>query len=199
MRAGRTGREDRIDGVEESRPALTLTDSLGREVVIAGRPERIVSLSPALTETLFAVGAGPRVVAVTTADTHPPEAKALPTVGGFSPKTLSIEAVVGQRPDLVLGNGRIQRAVVESLEGLGVTVLALDAETIEEVAANIRLVGRATGNEPEAGRIADDMLRRAGVVRGLSAADPAGSAPASPISSGTSRSRRVDRGRSSAR
>ncbi len=161
----------------ESSPALTLTDSLGRKVVIARRPERIVSLAPALTETLFAVGAGPRVVAVTTADTYPPEAKALPTVGGFSPKTLSVEAVVGQRPDLVIATGRFQQAAVESLQALGVTVLALDADTIEEVAANIRLVGRATGTEAEAGRIADDMLRRAGAVRRRTAAGPAGKRP----------------------
>lgn len=161
----------------ESSPSLTLTDSLGRKVTIARRPERIVSLAPALTETLFALGAGPRVVAVTTADTHPPAVAALPKIGGFSPKTLSVEAVVGQRPDLVVCTGRLQQSAVESLEGLGVTVLALDADTIEEVGANIRLVGRATGTEAEAGRIADDMLRRAEAVRKRSAADSAGRRP----------------------
>ncbi len=164
-------------GTTSPSPSLTLTDSLGRRVTIARRPERIVSLAPALTETLFAVGAGPRVVAVTTADTHPADVKALPTVGGFSPKTLSVEAVVGQKPDLVVSTGRLQQSAVESLEGLGVTVLALDADTIEEVAANIRLVGRATGTEAEAGRIADDMLRRAEAVRKRPAADPAGKRP----------------------
>src|SRR4029079_8015983 len=84
---------------------VTVTDGLGRTVTVPRKPERIVSLAPAMTETLFAVGAGPRVVAVTTSDSYPPEVKQLPTVGGFAPKTISTESVLALKPDLVLTAG----------------------------------------------------------------------------------------------
>lgn len=149
---------------------VTVTDGTGRSVTVARKPERIVSLAPAATETLFAVGAGPRVVAVTTSDTYPPEAKQLPTVGGFSPKTISTEAVLALRPDLVLTAGRLQQSVAESLAKLGLTVVPLEPNTLEEVAAAVELVGRATGCDKRAGEVAADFRGRLAAVRGRTAA-----------------------------
>src|SRR2546423_13787712 len=69
---------------------IHLTDALRRQVTIQALPQRIVSLAPSNTERLFAVGAGSTVVGVTTADTYPPEVAAVPKVGGFVPKSISI-------------------------------------------------------------------------------------------------------------
>src|SRR2546422_9987694 len=72
---------------------LHLTDALGRQVTMKALPQRIVSLAPSNTERLFAVGAWSTVVGVTTVDTYPPEVAALPKVGGFVPKSISIETI----------------------------------------------------------------------------------------------------------
>ena len=149
---------------------LTVADGLGRTVTIPRRPERIVSLAPAMTETLFAVGAGPRVVAVTTADSYPPEVKQLPTVGGFTPKTLSTEAVLAQRPDLVVLTGGIQKPLAEPLEKMGLTVLAFEPKTLEATADMIEQVGRVTDCDARAAEVTADFRRRLAAVRERSAA-----------------------------
>ena len=77
---------------EEARP--------GRPTV-APTPARIVSLAPSVTETLFALGAGPRVVAVSTFCDYPPEVRSLPKIGSFVAP--SVEAIIAQRPDVVIG------------------------------------------------------------------------------------------------
>jgi iron complex transport system substrate-binding protein len=142
-----------------------VTDSLGRSVTIPHRPERIVSLSPAATETLFAVGAGPRVVAVTTTDNYPPEVKRLPTIGGFSPETISVEAILAQKPDLVVAGGRFQEPVVRAIAKFGPAVIVLDPGTLAEVQEAITLVGRATGQETQAAAVVADFHRRLEAVR----------------------------------
>jgi iron complex transport system substrate-binding protein len=156
---------------EEGFP-LTVTDALGRTVTIPRRPRRIVSLAPAVTETLFAVGAGPRVVAVTTMDTYPAEVKRLPKVGGFSPETISTEAILAQGPDLVLAGGAFQEPVVEAVSKLGQAVVVIDPTTLAEVVDSIALVGRATGQEAEAAGVVADFRRRLGAVRRRSAKVP---------------------------
>src|SRR5262249_58558242 len=122
-------------------------DDLGRTVTVSRPPRRIVSLAPGITETLFAVGAGPRLVAVTTTDTYPPEVKRLPTVGGFAPETISLETLLAQKPDLVIAGGRFQQPVVESLTKLGVPAVVIDPDTLAAVEDAIVLIGRLTGQE----------------------------------------------------
>jgi iron complex transport system substrate-binding protein len=149
---------------------LTLADDLGRTVTLPRRPERIVSIAPGQTETLFAVGAGPRVVAVTTVDTYPPEVKGLPKVGGFGPKTINLEAILAQRPDLVLTTGRLHQQTVEALERLGVVAFAREPSSFEEVAASIETVGRLTDCEAKANGVAADFRRRLAAARERTAA-----------------------------
>lgn len=141
---------------------VAVTDSLGRTVTIPRKPERIVSLTPATTETLFAIGAGPRVVAVTEADTFPPEATKLPK---FNPIAVNTEALLARRPDLVFTIGPFHRPLVETLEKFGVTAVALEPPTTDEVADTIELIGRAVGCEPAAKGVAADFRRRLVAVR----------------------------------
>jgi iron complex transport system substrate-binding protein len=105
---------------------IHMTDTLGRQVTIKILPQRIVSLAPANTERLFAVGAWHAVVGVTTVDTYPPEVATVRKVGGFVPKSLSIETIVSLKPDLVLAAGELQRPTIEALERLGLTVVAIE-------------------------------------------------------------------------
>ena len=113
-----------------------------RTIELAARPERIVSLSPSATEGLFAVGAGPQVVAADEYSDFPAEA---PTtdLSGFTP---NVEAIVAYEPDLVVVSYD-PGDLVASLAAVGVPVLMLDAAVdLDDVMAQLGILGRVTGN-----------------------------------------------------
>ncbi|NLC38677.1 MAG: cobalamin-binding protein [Clostridia bacterium] len=144
--------QDPVSGQEPNLPQMenpdlgfpvTIVDSLGREITIEKIPERIISLSPAITEILFAIDAGEMIVGVTDYCHYPPEALEKPRVGGFSDPNL--ELIIEAEPEVVFVAGGIQADMVKLFEDLGISVVALDAQTLDEVLANIELAGLVTG------------------------------------------------------
>ena len=117
---------------------MRLKDALGREHVFSEPPERIVSLVPSITETLFALGLGARVVGVTDFCVHPEEGvRQKPRVGGT--KNPSRERIQGLAPDLVLANKEENRQRdIERLEAAGVRVFVTYARTLGEAIEEIR-------------------------------------------------------------
>ena len=145
---------------------IHMTDTLGRRVTIKALPQRMVSLAPSNTERLFAVGVWHAVVGVTTVDTYPPAVAAVRKVGGFVPKSMSIETIVSLKPDLVLAAGELQRPTIEALERVGLTVVAIEAPgSFDEVYADITLVGRLTDHEQETRRVVEEIQSRLERVR----------------------------------
>lgn len=133
---------------------VTVEAANGR-VTIEQRPERIVSLSPTATETLFAIGAGPQVVAVDERSNHPPEAPKT-SLSGFKP---NVEAIVEHRPDLVVLASDIDD-VVAKLQKVNVPVLVEpSAADFDEAYDQILDLGAATGNADRARQVVDDMKR----------------------------------------
>lgn len=130
-----------------------VADDLGREVKLVRPVERIVSLSPAATEILFAIGAGPKVVAGTEFDTYPEEAKKLPRIGGFTPQSINIESILAHKPDLVVAAP--QKDVIAALEKFGIPVVALGPKGVNDVWTNIELLGTLTGCEEKAKEVAE--------------------------------------------
>jgi iron complex transport system substrate-binding protein len=132
--------------------------------VLAGQaPQRIVSLTPALTEILFAVGAGDRVVGVTQYCDFPPAAKAKPKVGGYV--NPSVESVLALKPDLVLvspGPGNRDSALAMQRAGLRLEIVS--AETLEESLAAIEAVARLVGAEATGRDLAASVRARLDVV-----------------------------------
>jgi cobalamin transport system substrate-binding protein len=125
-------------------------------VVLHERPDRIVSLSPTATESLFAIGAGEQVIAVDDQSNHPAEAP-VTDLSGFQP---NIEAIAGYDPDLVVA-GFDPGGLVEGLEQVGVTVLLQPAATdLEEAYEQMEELGLATGNTPEAVELVTTMRSR---------------------------------------
>ena len=124
--------------------ALVVTDDAGRRVELTAPARRIVSLSPAVTELLFALGAGERVVGRTTWCDFPPAARAVPSVGdGLNP---NIEAVAARRPDLVvLYRSPLNETAARQLERLGIAAALVRQDRLEDVARAARLLGRLTG------------------------------------------------------
>ncbi len=121
----------------------------GDTITLARPAERVVSLIPATTELLFAIGAGSQVVGRTTWCDFPPAAKSVANLGdGLRP---NLEAIVAQRPDLVLLYNSAQNATaVAHLQRLGIAALRLNTDRLDQVARNARLLGRLTGR-PAAG------------------------------------------------
>jgi len=124
----------------------------------AGGPSRVVSLSPTATETLFAIGAGERVVAVDDQSDHPATAPRT-RLSGHRPNA---EAVVAWRPDLVVVAGNDNR-IVDALRALDVPVLLQPpAGDLGEAYAQILALGEATGQAREAAGLVRDMRARIG-------------------------------------
>ena len=123
----------------------TLTDDEGAAVAIAKAPQKIVSLTPASTEILFALGAGPRVVATTDFDDYPPAAVALPHVASYT--AVDVEKIVGLGADLVVagGNAFNPPEAITRLRGLGIPVLIVYAPDVAGVLKDVRLIGTAVG------------------------------------------------------
>lgn len=144
----------------ESAYPLTLTDDAGREVTVEAEPERIVSLAPSNTEIVCALDACDRLVGVTDFDDYPPEVADIEDV--VIAASVDVERVVAAEPDLVLaaGNELTPSAVIEQLAGLDLTVLVLYPETLEQVYADIDLVGRALGQGVEAEELVAGMRDR---------------------------------------
>ncbi|SDJ17317.1 ABC transporter substrate-binding protein [Nonomuraea jiangxiensis] len=123
------------------------------QVTIARKPERIVSLSATHTETLFAIGAGSQVVAVDDRSNYPPEAPKT-ALSGFKP---NVEAIVAQKPDLVVISDDIDHIAAE-LGKVNVPVLLQPAATrLDEAYEEISELGAATGNLAKADEVVSDM------------------------------------------
>jgi iron complex transport system substrate-binding protein len=124
----------------------SLVDDAGAPVVFTAPPRRVVSLIPATTELLFALGAGSRLVGRTTWCDYPREAAAVPDLGnGIGP---NIEKVLDARPDLVLlYRSSANAAAAARLRELGIAVLELRTDRIEDLDRIARLLGRVLGIE----------------------------------------------------
>jgi iron complex transport system substrate-binding protein len=124
--------------------------------------KRIISLVPALTEILFAIGAGPQVIAVSSFDDDPPEVLKLPRVGALlDPDT---ERILALRPDLVLIYGS-QSELEEQLETAGIRVFVYRHGGLGDVGPAFRALGERTGRAAEAARTWGEIDKRLGAVR----------------------------------
>ena len=150
-----------------------ITDSLGRKYVLGESPQRIVSLVPAVTEILFAIGAGEKVAGVTEYCDYPPEALARPSVGGFSGATISMEQIRVLRPDLVLLSADMHIRVVSLLDALDIPSFALEPFNFREVYETIALIGKLSGCDEKAEEVISEMKRKiSGVEERIGGQEP---------------------------
>jgi len=124
---------------------------LGASPAVASSPQRIVSLAPSITETIYALGAGDRIVGVTDFCDYPAEAALKPKVGGFV--NTSYEAIVALRPDLVIMLDIDQEEMKRNIETLGIAVVMVKNESAAEVINSIRTIGEAIGAPKRAAEI----------------------------------------------
>jgi ABC-type Fe3+-hydroxamate transport system substrate-binding protein len=131
-------------------------DDFGDSITVGAPPSRIVSLNPATTELLFALGAGPRLVGRTHWDEWPAEALAVPDLGpGVRP---NVEAVLAVRPDLViLYASADNRPAATRLRAAGIRTLSLKVDRIEHFERSVAILGRLLGDSARARAVADTV------------------------------------------
>jgi iron complex transport system substrate-binding protein len=134
----------------------TLTDDEGTAVTLATEPHAIISLAPATTEILFALGLGDRIKGKSQDVFHyPPEAGAVPDVATFT--SVDIEKIVASSPDVVFAGGNFFTPpdAIAKLRSLGLTVVVLYAPSVETVYKDIGLIGQVVGRSDQAAVIVD--------------------------------------------
>jgi iron complex transport system substrate-binding protein len=157
---------------------LTLTDDAGREVTLEAEPQRIVSLAPSNTEIVCALSACDRLVGVPEYQVGYPDAVAatvaeLPIVVSYGP--VDREAIVATEPDLVLaaGNELTSSADIDALTELGVPVIALYPESLDEVSGDVQLVGEALNAQATAAEVTAGMAQTIAEVEAAVAGEEA--------------------------
>jgi iron complex transport system substrate-binding protein len=119
---------------------------------IACGAERIVSLVPSITETLFALGVGDQVVGVSSYDDYPPAVMKLPRVGSFL--TPNLEAIAALRPTMVIGRGiSSNQREIYALRAMGFRVLMVEDDSLPEIEQSIKTIGARVGKAREANAI----------------------------------------------
>jgi len=139
--------------------AVTLTDDRGREVTLAHSPTRIISLAPHVTELLYAIGDGDRMVGADEYSDFPEAALHLPRIGNSS--RIDIERVLSLKPDLVVGwsSGNAE-ADIARLEDFGVPVYITEISSLENIAHQLTRLGRLTGSSITANDTAGRFRQR---------------------------------------
>ena len=139
--------------------AETFTDEMGRSVDIDAPPQRIISLAPHITEILFDLGLGDRLVGVTQYSDYPEAAMKIERVGSYV--RLNIEKIISLDPDLVISTaGGNPREVIERLAALGLKVFVIHPKKMEDIYSNIRSIAAITGRGEEGKKLAQGMKKR---------------------------------------
>lgn len=142
---------------------LMVTDGLGRHVLIRQPVERVISLAPSITESIFAVGAGDKLVGVTTYCDYPETAKTIEKIGDT--QTPNLERIVALKPDVVFVSTASQlEAFMKTLEEQGIAVYVINASSLKDVLQNLRDLGALLGTDSRAAYFANELDKRAAAV-----------------------------------
>ncbi len=149
-----------------------LTDESGRKVTVPDHPHRVVCLLPSVTDTVFALGSGDDVVAVSDFTTYPPAALKKPSVGSLIKP--SIETILSFHPDLVLGTeipGSVETAT--QLEAAGIPVYLVDPRGLAGILHSVESIGEALNRGRQAAALNASLARRIEAVKARTAGKPA--------------------------
>jgi iron complex transport system substrate-binding protein len=153
------------------RASRIVTDETGRKVTVPDHPHRVVCLVPSITDTVFALGSGGDVVAVSDYTTYPPEALKKPSIGSLVKP--SIETILSFHPDLVLGTsipGSTETAA--QLKTVGIPVYFVDPHGLAGILQSVTNVGQALNRVPQAAALNASLARRIEAVKARTADKP---------------------------
>ena len=140
---------------EASAFPMIVTDGLGRKLEITSVPQKIITLTPSVTENVFALGAGDKIVGVSSYSDYPVAATKKPIVGDAF--QLNFEQILLLEPDLIIGDAQLVQSHMAKLEELGLPVLAINPTSLQEVMEDLLLIGQAIGRGDGARQVVDEM------------------------------------------
>ncbi|GBC75326.1 Vitamin B12-binding protein [archaeon HR06] len=156
-----TIQETSIVTIKEPLYPLTVVDGYGRAVTIEKEPFRIVSLAPSVTEILFAIKAGDKVIGVDKFSDYPKEVTdkvkegKIAVVGGIVDPVL--EKIIELKPDLIIMGLELQKKLVSSFEDKGLKVLGFGPSDLPELYQKILTIGKVVNREKEAFELVNKM------------------------------------------
>jgi iron complex transport system substrate-binding protein len=137
---------------------ITILDDFGNEISLNEPAQRIISLAPSNTEILYAIGAGDRVIGVTTFDDYPEEVLQVEKIGDFN--GMNLERIIELEPDLVINYGEGITEETQRLVEAGIQIAGFEPESIEEIIETIKRIGVLTGNNTEAETLSQEMIAK---------------------------------------
>ncbi|HET6219992.1 MAG TPA: cobalamin-binding protein [Acidobacteriaceae bacterium] len=149
-----------------------VTDETGRKVTVPDHPHRVICLVPSITDTVFALGSGDDVVAVSDYTTYPAAALKKPSIGSLVKP--SVETILSFHPDLVVGSsipGSTETAT--QLKAVGVPVYLVDPQGLSGILRSVKSVGQALNRVPQAAALDASLSRRIAAVKARTAGKPA--------------------------
>jgi ABC-type Fe3+-hydroxamate transport system substrate-binding protein len=142
----------------------TLTDEMGRKVVVPDHPHRVICLMPTVTDTVFALGAGDDVVGISDYTKYPAAALTKPSVGDLIKP--SIETILSLHPDLVIGTQpKGPMEVTDQLERAGIPIFLVSPHGIAGIFHSVETIGMALNRTPQAEALIHGLQLRVDVVR----------------------------------
>jgi iron complex transport system substrate-binding protein len=139
-------------------------DDLGREIIVPDHPHRLICLAPNVTDTVFAIGAGDDVLAVSDFSKYPAEARRKPSIG--MPLSPSWETIVGLHPDLVIGSSDFGGlGIVSQMEQAGIPVFLINPHGLEGIYDSVLRLGKALNREAAAEEEVSRLRRRVEAVK----------------------------------
>ncbi len=145
---------------------VSVVDNLGRKITLPSAPQRIVSIAPSITETLFALGAGGQVVGVTDFCNYPPEAATKSRVGGVT--NPSLETIISLKPDLIIVSmeGNV-REDFNKMVGIGCPVFVTNPRSLAGIQKSILDLGQLIGKADNATRLVQTIQQCEDSVKSL--------------------------------
>ena len=137
----------------------TFKDALGREISLSAAPKRLIALAPNLTEILYALGLGDRVVGVTDHCNYPPEASLKQKVGSYV--HLNVEQIISLSPELVIGtvDGN-ERYILDLLEQAHINVFFVNPRNVRQAIETISTIGLVCGVPEKARQLSAELTLR---------------------------------------
>lgn len=141
-----------------------VSDDRGETIALEAPADRIISLAPSMTELLFSLGAGDRIVGVMAHSDYPSEAQDIPVVGQHN--SLDLEQILALRPDLIIAwqSGNPQGAL-RRLESMGIPVYVAEPESLEDIARQLENLAALTGLDRTGNQLARDWRSRLSALR----------------------------------
>jgi len=150
----------------------TLTDEMGRTVVVPDHPHRVICLMPTVTDTVFALGGGDDVVCISDYTKYPAAALTKPSVGDLIKP--SIETILSLHPDLVIGTQpKGPMEVTDQLERAGIPIFLVSPHGIAGIFHSVETIGMAMNRTPQADALIHSLQKRVDAVRARTKGQPA--------------------------